>query len=66
MSSRILVFYAGMLYGQYSHLDFDLEEIPDGSYIRGKNGWYVMQYTATRIEEQDVPPQVRMLALLLT
>lgn len=68
MSNKLLVFYAGMLYSEHvSYIDTTTADLPNGSYIRDQYGrWFVIDYTAVIIEEEDVPPQVRMLALLLS
>lgn len=72
MSSRILVFYAGMLYGEYqSTSDFwqDVnvsQEVKDGAYLYFTQSRRWITDMDGLIPEEDVPPQVRMLAMILT
>lgn len=73
MSSSILVFYAGLLYGEYSAQDFlsfrstCTSEIYNGAYLYNESGvspWFRMDLTPVLIA--DVPKELQALALLLT
>lgn len=78
MNTRVLVFYAGMLYADcadlrtYNSLELSQQpEIYNGGYLYrpllymdNSGPWYTCDLCP--YPEQDVPPQVRMLALLLS
>lgn len=72
-----LVFYAGLLYGEYSFNEWKpfsgLRELPDGAYVRlPKKGnwqdpeflWFRSDFTPVRLE--DVPKEYLLMSLLLT
>lgn len=78
MKSRIFVFYAGLLHGEY-HIFPSLSglgnEVYNGGYVWVKEqwfphsiweapGWYRPDRTPCLIE--DVPPELRAMALLLS
>ena len=68
---KTLVFYAGLLYGEYAvvgDLRFrrhTIKDLPDGAYIRYSDGeWYRSDYTP--VLPEDIPKELLLLTLLLT
>ena len=71
-----LVFYAGMLYGEYPFNGWKpfkgLRELPDGAYIRlptddywgTEHMWHLSDFTP--VLDSDVPKELLVLCLLLT
>lgn len=64
----ILVFYAGLLYGEYDQYP-PAREMPDGAYLycHKLDTWYVAMHRGwTPINLSDVPKELRTYLLLLT
>ena len=64
---RYWVFYAGLLYGEYTDLRY-LHGFPDGAYIYrphdpDKKYWYMSDLTP--VLDIDVPKELKMLCLVL-
>lgn len=64
----IRVFYAGLLYGEYEGHPI-YADLPEGAYIATSwpgGQWYHKHHGVNLIMLEDVPKEVRTLALLLT
>ena len=62
------VFYAGLLYGEYTKPNIPYREFPDGCYMRnGFTGdWYIKQFgSMTPINHCDIPKNLLALCLIL-
>lgn len=61
-----LVFYAGLLYGEYTTVPSTVD-IPHGAYLRHAQGyWYQNQYGWTQVVRVCLPDEYRVIDLLLT
>lgn len=65
---RWTVFYANLLYGEFEEFP---KNMPEGAFIRAKDDagvlWYERKwYSYVPINACDVPPEVKVLALLLS
>jgi hypothetical protein len=68
MNDRVLVFYAGMFFGDYPVAELPLTDIPEGCYVRypNCNWWHRRAGWADAIPEEEVPKELLTLVLLLT
>lgn len=60
------LFYAGLLYGEYeSHWDIPTDA-PEGSYLQMYGaGWWHKNPGWERIAYEDLPPEIKILNLIL-
>ena len=62
-----LVFYAGMLYDEFSPYESLPVNIPDGAYFRNINDrWWKKVTTWEAVDKDEVPKELKALILLLT
>lgn len=67
---RIFVFYAGLLYGEYTKPGYKVLQVQgplelyNGAYICGPGGWFRMDGTPCLLD--DVPKELLTYLLLLT
>lgn len=67
MKRKLLVFYAGSLYADMHHVE--LWTIPDGAWIYEPDANVWKQWAGHElltINEEDVPPELRVQTLILT
>lgn len=69
MSKTIFhVFYAGLVYGEFTKPNFPYGEFPDGCYIRNgfTGAWYIkLAGSMTPLNHCDVPKNLLALCLIL-
>jgi len=68
---RWTVFYANLLYGEYSTDEGLPRDLPDGAFIRERahaiDYWYEHKWCSfVPINKCDIPPEVKVLALLMS
>lgn len=68
MSTRKLIFYAGLLYEDTDRRLIVAEDIPDGGYVYWveTKEWSLRDSFLLDVQEDDVPKELRTLKLLLT